>query len=139
MRMWGRRQIGILLFAHIVVANAAESSESAVIKKCRLAMSGKKVSDPNCREPALRVLRTIGVRHLFSARSLLSVLNGRMRISPSTVTETEDRPLRQSTGSGADCQNAIGCDILTDSMLLISRHSIHVLFLSQVDSAHVAI
>ena len=33
-------------------------------------MSGKKVSDPNCREPALRVLRTIGVRHLFSARSL---------------------------------------------------------------------
>ncbi len=39
-----------------------------------LAMSGKKVSDPNCREPALRVLRTIGVRHLFSARSLLTVL-----------------------------------------------------------------
>ncbi len=35
-----------------------------------LAMSGTKVSDPNCREPAIRVLRTTGVRHLFSAQSL---------------------------------------------------------------------
>ncbi len=33
-------------------------------------MSGKYVSDAICREPALRVLRTNGVRHLFSARTL---------------------------------------------------------------------
>jgi hypothetical protein len=34
------------------------------------AMGGKKVSDPNCQESVLRGLRTIGGRHLFSARSL---------------------------------------------------------------------
>ncbi len=33
----------------------------------------KKVSDPNCREPALRVLRTIGVRHFFSFVASLTV------------------------------------------------------------------
>src|SRR6056297_3374553 len=100
MRMWGRRQIGILLFAHIVVANAAESSESAVIKKCRLAMSGKKVSDPNCREPALRVLRTIGVRHLFSARSqvvhcMAEEMPKTMSAAPGKQRPTEDGPHSQ--------------------------------------------
>src|SRR6056297_504722 len=54
-------------------------------------MSGKKVSDPNCREPALRVLRTIGVRHLFSARSLPR-LDHRPRAVISDISQRPNGP-----------------------------------------------
>ena len=58
-------------------------------------MSGKKVSDPNCREPALRVLRTIGVRHLFSARSLV-----RRRSACSAVVEVRGAVPAARTSAG---------------------------------------
>ncbi len=56
-----------------------------------LANSGKKASDPKCREPALRVLRTMGVRHLFSARSLLCLLTvlGLTACPQATITAEE--------------------------------------------------
>ncbi len=43
------------------------SSDSLVIcaKPVAIRLPREKVSDPNCPEPDLRVLRTIGVRHLF--------------------------------------------------------------------------
>jgi hypothetical protein len=53
--------------------------DNATIYQTRCGAREKKVSDPFCREPALRVLRTKGVGHLFSADCFIDVASDSFR------------------------------------------------------------